>query len=69
LTTPIAKAYIRPLDAPPLLNRRDGASAKPLTVYTVNHPAMTYGHDGCAGFGGFGSCRSTELEGSGLFEK
>jgi hypothetical protein len=34
--------------------RRDGASAKPLTVYTVNHPAMTYGHVGCAGFGGSG---------------
>jgi hypothetical protein len=32
---------------------RDGASVKPLTVYTANHPAMSFGHDGCAGFGGF----------------
>ena len=32
-----AEAYIVPLDAPPPW--RDGASAKPLTVYTVNHPA------------------------------
>ena len=36
---------------------RDGASAKPLTVYAVNHPAMSYGHVGCAGFGGFPACR------------
>jgi hypothetical protein len=36
---------------------RDGASAKPLTVYAVNHPAMTYGHVGCAGFGGSGIYR------------
>ena len=32
-----AEAYIGPLEAPPPW--RDGASAKPLTVYTVNHPA------------------------------
>ena len=32
-----AEAYIGALDAPP--PRRDDASAKPLTVYTVNHPA------------------------------
>jgi len=32
---------------------RDGASAKPLTVCAVNHPAMSSGHVGCAGFGGF----------------
>jgi hypothetical protein len=33
--------YIDPLGAPPML-RRDGASAKPLTVYTVNaHSAMS----------------------------
>jgi len=40
LTIAVTEAYIRPLGAPPLL-RRDGASAKPLTVYAVNeHPAM-----------------------------
>jgi hypothetical protein len=43
--------YIRPLGAPPPW--RDGAAWKPLTVYAVNHPAMCFGHDGCAGFGGF----------------
>ena len=32
-----AEAYIGPLDAPPPW--RDDASAKPLTVHTVNHPA------------------------------
>jgi hypothetical protein len=32
-----AEAYIGALEAPPPW--RDGASAKPLTVYTVNHPA------------------------------
>ena len=31
------EAYIGRLDAPPPW--RDGASAKPLTVHTVNHPA------------------------------
>ena len=36
---------------------RDGASAKPLTVCAVNHPAMSYGHVGCLGFGGSGACR------------
>jgi hypothetical protein len=36
---------------------RDGASAKPLTVYTVNHPAMSYGYVGCAGIGGSGASR------------
>jgi hypothetical protein len=30
---------------------RDGASAKPLTVFAVNHPAMSYGHVGCVSFG------------------
>ena len=37
LTMDRAEAYIGPLDAPPPW--RDDASAKPLTVYTVNHPA------------------------------
>ena len=37
LTMARAEAYIGPLDAPPPW--RDDASAKPLTVYTVNHPA------------------------------
>jgi hypothetical protein len=37
LTMARAEAYIEPLDAPPPW--RDDASAKPLTVYTVNHPA------------------------------
>jgi hypothetical protein len=41
---------------------RDGASAKPLTVYAVNHPAMTCGHGGCAGFGGSGTCRRRSRE-------
>jgi hypothetical protein len=36
---------------------RDGSSAKPLTVYAVNHPAMSYGHVGCTGFGGSAACR------------
>ena len=37
LTMARPEAYIDPLDAPPPW--RDDASAKPLTVYTVNHPA------------------------------
>ncbi len=36
---------------------RDGSSAKPLTVYAVNHPAVSYGHVGCTGFGGSAACR------------
>ena len=53
---------------------RDGASAKPLTVCTVNHPAMSYGHVGCAGIGGSGFHRrrclgTTGPRGSGLFDK
>jgi hypothetical protein len=52
LTIAGSLAYIHPLGAPPL-----GARArleKPLSVYTVIHPAMSSGHDGCAGFGGSG---------------
>jgi hypothetical protein len=55
LTMAPREAYISSLGAPPL-----GAMArleKPLTVYAVNHPAMSSGHVGCAGFGGFGTCR------------
>jgi hypothetical protein len=37
--------------------RRDGASAKPLTVYAVNYPAIRYGYVGYVGFGGSGLCR------------
>ena len=44
------EAYITPLDGPPPW--RDGASAKPLTVYTVNHPASLVATVGCTGFGG-----------------
>jgi hypothetical protein len=48
----VPEDYIGGLGAPPL---RDGVSAKPLTVYAVNHPAMSYGHVGCWGFGGSGN--------------
>jgi hypothetical protein len=71
LTVWRAEDYIGPLGRAAAW--RDCASAKPLTVYTVNHPAMTYGHVGCAGIGGSGSCRdaemTTEPSGSGLFDK
>src|SRR5579872_2444638 len=55
LTMGLTEDYITLLSAPP-----PGAMArfaKPLTVYAVNHPAMSYGHDGCAGFGGSGAHR------------
>jgi hypothetical protein len=40
-----------------------------LTVYAVNHPAMTHGHVGCAGVGGSGSCWGYWfLRGSGIFD-
>jgi len=55
LTRPAPQDYIDPLGRAAAW--RDGASAKPLTVYAVNHPAMSYGHVGCAGFGGSGACR------------
>ena len=47
---------------------RDGASTKPLTVYAVNHPAMSYGHVGCAGFGGFPACRGRGRKASGCLK-
>jgi hypothetical protein len=40
LTMGLAEAYITPPGVPPL---SDGASVKPLTVYTVNHPAISHG--------------------------
>ena len=57
LTIAVGEAYIRPLGAPPLPFGAMTRLAKPLTVYTVNHPAMSYGHVGCAGIGGSGACR------------
>jgi hypothetical protein len=59
LTTAAAKDYIGPLGRATAW--RDDASAKPLTVYTVNHPAMSYGHVGCAGIGGSGFGRRRYL--------
>jgi hypothetical protein len=44
------------------------ASAKPLTVCAVNHPAMPYGHVGCAGFGGFPACRGGGRKASGCLK-
>ena len=67
-----AEDYIGSSGAPPL-----GAMARrrsPSLFYAVNHPAMTYGHVGCASFGGFRSLPSgrrlkTEPQGSGMFDK
>jgi hypothetical protein len=36
---------------------------KPLTVCAVNHPVMSNGHVGCAGFGGFLSSLPRERKG------
>ena len=47
---------------------RDGASAKPLTVCAVKHPVMSYGHGGCAGFGGFPACRGRGRKASGCLK-
>jgi hypothetical protein len=47
---------------------RDGASAKPLTVYAVNHPAIAYGHVGCAGIGGSGLDRGRIRKGPGCLK-
>jgi hypothetical protein len=45
------------------------ARAKPLTVYAVNHPAISYGHVGCAGFGGSGACRRRGREVPGCLKR
>jgi hypothetical protein len=55
LTVLRAKAYIGRLGRTAALAR--WRVRETLTVYTVNHPAMTHGHVGCAGVGGSGSCR------------
>ena len=77
LTRPGAEDYIHPLGASPML-RRDGASAKPLTVYTVNRAS---GHELVAICSrrrvGCGACSAlrylsegkTAPQGSGLFDK
>jgi hypothetical protein len=56
-------------DAPPML-RRDGASAKPLTVSTVNaHPAMSRWSCRMCGFRRLRLLPETEPQGSGMFDK
>ena len=56
LTMPAARSLYRPSWRAAAW--RDGASAKPLTVYAVNyHPAISYGHVGCAGFRRLRLCR------------
>jgi hypothetical protein len=59
LTVPRAKAYIGPLGRTAALAR--WRVRETLTVYAVNHPAMSHGHVGCAGIGGSGSCRSLRI--------
>jgi hypothetical protein len=66
LTMTAADDYIDPLGRAAAW--RDGASAKPLTVYAVNHPAMSYGYVGCAGFGGFPACRGRGRKASGCLK-
>ena len=61
-----AEAYIEALDAPPPW--RDGASAKPLTVYTVNHPASLVAMSG-ARVSAAPMLPETEPSGSGMFDK
>jgi hypothetical protein len=66
LTMTGAEDYIDPLGRAAAW--RDGASAKPLTVYAVNHPAISYGYVGCAGFGGFPACRGRGRKASGCLK-
>jgi hypothetical protein len=53
LTVPSAEDYIAALGRTAALAR--WRVCETLTVYAVNHPAMTCGHVGCAGVGGSGS--------------
>jgi len=53
LTVPSAEDYITALGRTAALAR--WRVCETLTVYAVNHPAMTCGHVGCAGVGGSGS--------------
>ena len=59
LTAQRAKAYIGALGRTAALAR--WRVCETLTVYAVNHPAMTCGHVGCAGVAGFGSRRSLRI--------
>jgi len=58
---PGSEDYIHFLGAPPLLIGAMARLRSP-SLFAVNHPAMTYGHVGCAGFGGSGICRRRNRE-------